>query len=123
VDHAVRVRQRQRNRLFDQHRLSELDRLQHRREMLAFAGGHDDRIHLGARDDLDVVAGVELRAGLVRELARARRIQIRNRKKLDCGVPRGEPRAQRTDAAGPDYGQPEIPAFDGRLPERGAILA
>jgi len=48
--------------------------LQERLDVRAFAGGDDDGVDFGARNDGRVVTRMELRAGLLREIARPRRI-------------------------------------------------
>jgi hypothetical protein len=45
---------------------------------------------------------MELGAGLLRQVARARRLCVRNRHEPDGGVLRRQPRAQPADAAGAD---------------------
>jgi hypothetical protein len=65
-DHAVCVRQGERNRFFDQHLLAELNRVEQRLDVRALAGGNDDGVDLRPADDRCVVAGVKLRAGLLR---------------------------------------------------------
>ncbi len=70
LNHAVGVGERERDRFLDQHRLAKLDGLEHRREVLAFAGRNDDGIHFGTRDDFGVVAGMKLRADFAGEIAR-----------------------------------------------------
>jgi len=56
---------------------------------------------------------MELRAGLFRQVARARRIRVGNRQEFDAGMLRSEPRPQATDAPGADDGDTQFLAFDG----------
>jgi len=65
---------------------------------------------------------VELRAGLFRQVARARRIRVGNRQEFDAGMLGREPRPQPADAAGADDGNAQVFAFDGGFLFR-AILA
>jgi hypothetical protein len=123
ADHAVRVGQRKRDRLLDQDLLAELDRVQQRLDVRPLAGGDDDGVDLGPRDDRRVVAGVELRAGLLREVTRLGRLRIGNRQETDRGMLRRQARAQRADAAGTDNRDTQFFSLDGRLLERAAILA
>jgi len=88
-----------------------------------FAGGNDDGVDLGPGDDGGVVARVELRARLLREIARLGRLGIGNRQELDSGMLRCQARAQRADTAGTDDGDAQLLALDGRLLERADILA
>jgi len=65
---------------------------------------------------------MELRAGLLRQVARPRRIRVGNRQEFDAGMLRCEARAQPADAAGADDGNAQVFAFDGGFLFR-AILA
>jgi len=58
---------------------------------------------------------MELRAGFLRQVARARWIRVGNRQKFDAGMLRCEARAQPADAAGADDGNAQVFAFDGGL--------
>jgi len=58
---------------------------------------------------------MELRAGLLRQVARPRRIRVGNRQEFDAGMLRCEARAQPADAAGADDGNAQVFAFDGGL--------
>jgi hypothetical protein len=88
----------------------------------AFAGGDDDGVDLGLRDDRRVVARMKLRAGLLREIARLGRLRIGNREESDSGMLRREARSQRADAARADNRDAQFFSLDGRLLERAAIL-
>jgi len=72
--------------------------------MGALAGGNDDGVDLRAGDDRGIVAGVELRAGFLCQIARSRRFGIGDRQEPDRGMLRRETRAQAPDAAGADDG-------------------
>ena len=65
---------------------------------------------------------MKLPTGLLREIARLRRLGIGNREESDSGMLRREARAQRADAAGANDGDAQFLALDGRLLERAAIL-
>jgi hypothetical protein len=54
-DDLVGVGQRQRDRLFDQHRFAEFERLHHRQQMFVLAGGDDHRIDLRVRNHRHIV--------------------------------------------------------------------
>jgi hypothetical protein len=56
---------------------------------------------------------VELRSGLLREIARPPGIAIGDRKEGDGGVFGGKPRPQAADAPGADDADTECFAFDG----------
>ena len=58
---------------------------------------------------------MELRAGLLRQVARPRRIRVGNRQEFDAGMIGREPRPQAPDAAGADDGNAQVFAFDGGL--------
>ena len=90
--------------------------------MRAFAGGDDDGVDLGPRDDRRVVARVELRADVLREITRLGRLRIGNRQEPDGGMLRRQARAQRADAARANDGDAQFLALDGRLLERADIL-
>src|SRR3989442_2240986 len=111
-DDAVGFGERERDRLLHEHRLPALERLHDRTHVLAFARRHDHRVHLRTRDGGEVVAGIELRADSLREIARARRIGVRDRDEIDGRMPGGKPRAQAPDAPRADHGDPELLAFD-----------
>ncbi len=57
---------------------------------------------------------MELRAGLVRELARARGVGVGDGDEVDGGVPGGELRAQAPDAPGADHRDPQLLALEHR---------
>jgi hypothetical protein len=78
--------------------------MQHRLDVRAFAGGNDDSVDLAPGDDRRVIAGVKLRAGFLREIARPRRVRVGDRQEANGGMLRRQARAQRADAAGPDDG-------------------
>src|SRR3990170_7645724 len=67
--------------------------------MLAFGGANEHGVDLGARDRFEIVAGVEVGAGLLGKRARACRIEIGYREKADRGVFGGKARAQGADAS------------------------
>ena len=100
--------ERHRDRLLHQHRLAELQRLAHRRGVLAFRRRDEDRVHLRMRDDLVVVAGMELRAGLLGQRLGARRVGVGDRDIADGRMLGRKPRAQRADPAGADHRNAEI---------------
>ena len=110
----VGILQRHRDRLFDQHRLAELQRPADRRGVLAFRRRHDDRIDLRMCDDLGIVAGMELRARLVGQRLGARRVGVGNGDVADRGMLGCEPRAQSPDPSGADHRNAEIVIFHGR---------
>ena len=101
-DDAVGVGEREREWLFNEDVLAELDRLQQRLDVLAFAGRDDDCVDFGARDDVVVVAAVELRLDLRCEIGGFRVVLIGDRDVTHRGMSRSKPRAQRADAAGAD---------------------
>jgi hypothetical protein len=59
---------------------------------------------------------MELRAGLIREIARFCRVNVGDGEKFDGGMLGREARAQPADAARSDYGNAEFLAFDDPLP-------
>ena len=64
---------------------------------------------------------MELCAGLLRQIARPRRLRVGNRQELDGGMLRHEARAQRANAAGADDGDAQGFALNGLFLPR-AIL-
>ena len=90
--------------------------------MRTLARGDDYGVDLRAGNDRGVVAGVELRAGFLRQVARPRRIDVGNREEFDGRMFRCQPRAQAADSAGADDGDTQVLAFDGGFLPR-VILA
>ena len=64
------------------------------------------------RDDRPVVGRADLRAHLLRELCGITLIDIGDCDEVDGGMIGGKPRSQRANAAGPNYRDPELFAFD-----------
>jgi hypothetical protein len=96
--------------------------VEQRLDVRAFAGGDDDGVDLGPRDDRRVVARMKLRAGLLREITRLGRLRIGNREEPDSGMLRREARAQRADAARADNRDAQFLPLDGDFLPR-AILS
>ena len=82
--------------------------------MRAFAGGHEDRIDLGAGNDA-ALSPSETAPRFLRQVARPRRVRVGNRHESDGGMLRREARAQAPDAAGADDGDAQFLAFDDPL--------
>ncbi|KPK18594.1 MAG: hypothetical protein AMJ67_09190 [Betaproteobacteria bacterium SG8_41] len=108
LEHCVSISQRQCDRLLDQHRLALPDRFKHRRHVLAFAGGNDDRIHLRARDDFQVVTRVHLAAHLARQLLCALGFPVGHRNKAHARMLRRKSGSQGTNTARADDCQPDV---------------
>jgi hypothetical protein len=96
--------------------------VEQRLDVRALAGGNDDGVDLRPADDRCIVAGVKLRAGLLRQITRAGGLGIGNGEKPDGGMLRRQPRAQGADTAGPYDGDSQFLTLDGRLLERADIL-
>jgi len=104
----VGVREREADRLFDQHRLAETQRLKDRLGVLLLRRRHDHGGDVRMADDLFVAAGVEIGAGLLRQALGARGIAVGDREEPHRRMLGGKPRPQRPDAAGADHGDPDV---------------
>jgi hypothetical protein len=77
--------------------------------VLALRRRDEDGVHFRTLDDVEILRGVEIRAGLCGERGGLVRVQIGDREKADARMLRGKPRAQRADAAGADHCDAECP--------------
>ena len=108
VEDLVGVAQRKSDRLFDQHRLAELQGVQDGWRVLLLRCRDDDGGDSRMRDHLLVAAAVEIGTGRLGERAGAGGIAVGNRKETHCGMLGGKPRAQGADASRPDHGDADI---------------
>src|SRR5438552_4017709 len=104
----VGILQSKSDRLLDQHRLAHLERRAHRLCVLAFRRGDEDRVHLRPGHDLEVVAGMKIRAGLLGKRAGARRVAVGNREKSHRRMLCRQTRAQTADPPRTHHGYAEF---------------